>query len=145
MAGTTYTMSDQLAIPRLSETGITVARATRTSIVTLSASDIILGVKIPSGVFIIDGYISGTVDNTATVFKVGVQGLTDNNLGTLLTLSTTAGLKRFDGASLPVQLSMSDDNVLQYSYVTLTVNSSASLTQSSSINLVVEYARKGAI
>lgn len=144
----TYTASDQSAQPRMKETGAVVAMGRYQSTTTLSVSDIVFMVKVPHGSTIIDGYISGTIDNAGTIVKLGIIAgagtLVDNNLFTG-TLSATAVITRFTGTSLPIKVSLSDDAVPRFAWLTLTVNTNASLTVSSSFTVVVEYAAPGAI
>lgn len=133
------------ATPRLNWEGLTVARGQyNANGVTVSASDTYLMVKVPNGATIIDGYISGTAGNTATVFEVGVMGV-DNNIAATSTLSATAQLVRFNNGGLPLKVSLSDDAVPQWSWVFVTVASTASATATASIQLVVTYAANGAI
>lgn len=142
----TVTASDQLAMPRASHVGPCVARATYTQNgATLSASDIVLGVKIPNGAWITDGYISGNGGSSALILRVGVQSGANTTLLSLGTLSATEQMVRFNGGSLPFKVSLSDDAALQYSYVYLTVNTIASPTATGSIQLLVRYAMPGAI
>lgn len=133
------------ATPRLSYEGGTFARGEYVANGrTVSASDTYLMVKVPNGATIIDGYISGTAGNTATVFEVGVMGV-DNNIAALLTLSATAEVRRFNAGGLPLRVSLSDDAVPQWSWMFVTVASTGSATNTASIQLVVEYAAPGAI
>lgn len=133
------------AAPRLAVDGVTVARGQYTANgVTVSVSDTYLMVKVPNGATIIDGYISGTHGSTAGIFKVGVIGVADNNLGATMTLSATAQLVRFNGGELPVKISMSDDAVPQWRWVGLTFASGTS-TATASIQLVVSYLAPGCI
>jgi len=141
----TVTCSDQLATPRASHIGEIVARGTYTqSGATMSASDIVLAVKVPNGAMILDGYISGTSGAAATIFKAGVQSGTETQLLSLGTLSATAQLTRFNGGSLPFKVSLSDDANPQYTWVYLTCNAT-SATVTGSIQVVVRYAMPGAI
>lgn len=136
------------ATPRLSYDGPTVARGQYIANgATVSVSDAYLVVKVPNGATIIDGYISGNVGTAATVFKVGTVGTgqSDSALGTGMTLSATAQLVRFNGGSLPYKVSLSDDAVPQWAWVAVTVNSSASVCATASINLSITYAAPGAI
>lgn len=138
------TASSATAPVRLSETGINVAKATYTAGgATTSLSDTILFVKVPHGATIIDGYLSGHAGSGAVIFEVGVQG-TDNNLGSALTLSATAGKKDFNGGSMPVRVSLSDDAYPQWTYVFATV-AGGSVTTTASLQLVVTYVAPGAI
>lgn len=133
------------ATPRLSYEGNTVARGEYVANGrTVSVSDTYLMVKVPNGATIVDGYISGTAGNTATIFKVGVSGV-DNNLASLLTLSATAELRRFNNGALPLKISLSDDAVPQWAWVTVTVATSGSATNTASIQLIVDYCANGAI
>jgi hypothetical protein len=142
MATVTGTFAN--ASPRLSYEGMTVARGQYTANgVTVSVSDTILMVKVPNGATIIDGYISGTAGSGAIVFEIGVAG-TDNNLAAALTLSATAQLGRFNNGGLPYKVSLSDDAVPQWSWVTATVASGSACT-TASINLVVKYTAPGCI
>lgn len=136
---TTYTCSDQAAQPRANHVGVNAVRATRTSTTTLSVSDIVFAVKVPSGATIIDGYIKGTIDNAATIVKVGTGGVggTDSNLLSAGTLSATSQMKRFD--AVPFRVSVSDDAQPSWAWVYVTINTNASLTVSSSFDVVVEY------
>lgn len=140
----TVTGTFATATPRLSHEGVTAARGQYTAGgATVSVSDTYLMVKVPNGATIIDGYISGTVGTAATLFEVGIAG-TDNNLGSAMTLSATAQLVRFNTA-LPLKVSLSDDAVPQWSWVAVTVASSASVCATASINLVVKYVAPGCI
>lgn len=140
----TFTMSDQNAVPRSVHVGSNFAKGVYTAGGTLTASDIILGVKVPHGAEIVGGYISGHVDNAACVLKVGVSGA-DTALLSAGTLSATAQLTRFNGGSLPRKISLSDDANPQWQHVFLTVNSGGTDTATASIVLVVEYVMPGAI
>lgn len=134
----TFTASDQLATPRAVHAGLNVVRATYTQNgATLSTSDIILAVRVPHGALVIDGYISGTSGAAATILKAGITGA-DNALLSLGTLSATAQVRRFDGGSLPLRISLSDDAVPQWTWAFLTMNS-GSLTVTGSIQFVIEY------
>lgn len=133
---TTFTASDQTATPRKPHVGSYAIRSTYTANgTTISTSDIVLCMKIPTGTWVTDGYISGTSGAAASNFKVGVNG-TDNNLLSLGTLSATAQIKRFDGGTLPIKVSVSDDSATRYSYVFLTLNA-GSVTVTASIQVVV--------
>lgn len=145
MAALTYTATSTTAV-RLNERGVTYAMATYThgGATSLSASDIIYMVKVPTGCMILDGYISGTAGGDAMVFDVGIipggsggTSLTDNNLAAALTLSATAQMVRFN-AALPLRISTSDDAV-PYNWVQLTRTSGTS-TATASIVILVAYA-----
>lgn len=133
---TTFTASSQSATPRRVHVGAFPVRATYTANgTTISTSDIVLCMKIPTGTWVLDGYISGTAGSGASNLKVGL-GSTDNNLLSLGTLSATAGIKRFDGGTLPIKVSVSDDATTRYQYVFITHNG-GSLTATHSIQVVV--------
>lgn len=144
MAGTTYTASDQLAQPKANHIGINVAKAVYSSTTCLSASDVILMVKIPFNATIIDGYVSGTIDSAGSTIKCGYQG-SDAALMSTHTVSATSVLWRFDAVTMPVAIGGSDDAQPRYKYVIITVVATASVTASSSLTVVVEYAVQGAI
>ena len=144
MAALTYTATDTVNPPRLNHSGVTtvVARYTHGGATSLSASDLIYMVRVPNKVQILDGYITGTCGGDATVWDVGVssQGtFTDNNLGAALTLSETSALKRFNGISLPVKISLTDDASPLSTWVILTRTSGTS-TATASIVLTLSYA-----
>ncbi len=148
MAAGTYTATDTPNAARLVEISDTFARASfnLNGSGSLSASDIVYMARIPTGVRLIDGYISGTTGGQGTVWKVGVTGIngTDTILASALTLSDTAQMKRFDGGSMPFKVSVSDDAVQRFAWVYLTRTSGTS-TATASIQLVVNYAPVGAI
>ena len=147
MASVTGTFAN--ASPRLAYEGVTVARGQYTANgVTVSVSDSYLMVKVPNGATVIDGYISGTHGSAAASFQVGINNagtFADNNLLSLGTLSATAQLLRFDGGSLPLKVSLSDDAVPQWAWAVVTVAASASVCVTASINLVIKYAAPGAV
>lgn len=145
MAALTYTATSTTAT-RLNERGVTYAVATyvHNGATSLSASDVIYMVKVPTGCLILDGYISGTAGGDAMIFDVGIipggsggTSLTDNNLAAALTFSETAAIKRFN-AALPLRISTSDDAV-PYNWVQLTRTSGTS-TATASLVIVVAYA-----
>lgn len=146
MAALTYTATSTTAA-RLNERGVTIATAiyNHNGATSLSASDIIFMVKVPTGVVILDGYMAGTAGGDAMLFDVGIipggsggTTLTDNNLAAALTLSETSQMKRFNAGTLPLRISVSDDQV-PYNWVQLTRTSGTS-TATASITLVIEYA-----
>lgn len=137
---TTFTASAQNATPRKPHVGLFAVRSTHTAGgTTLSTSDIILCMKIPTGTWVVDGMISGTAGGGALNLKVGL-GSTDNNLLSLGTLSATAQVKRFDGGNLPIKVSVSDDASTRYQYVFITQNG-GSLTATHSVQVTVWCAR----
>lgn len=147
MAALTYTATDRPEPPRLVHISDTFARAqyVHNGATSLSGSDLIFMTKIPTGVWILDGYITGTTGSTANIFKVGVSGGggTETTLGGALTLGATAAMKRFDGATLPFKVSVSDDAANRFVWVYLTHTSGTS-TNTANISLVVNYAPIGA-
>lgn len=140
---TTRTASSQFAAPRASHEGLTVAKATITVAGTVSASEVILAIKIPHGATVLDGYISGMCNEGAHVWKVGTAA-DDDFAGALLTLSATAQMKRFDGGSMPFKVSLSDDANPQWTWLKLE-KVSGSATTTASIQVVVNYAMPGAV
>ena len=147
MAAATYTATDRPEPPRLVHISDTFARGTYThnGATSLSASDLVFLTKIPTGVYILDGYIKGTTGGDATVWKVGVSGGggADTTLNAAATLSATAGLKPFDG-NLPFKVSVSDDAANRFVWVYLTRTSGTS-TATASIDFVINYAPLGAV
>ena len=148
MAVGTFTATDTPNPPRLVEIAATFARAawTNDAAGSLSASDIVFMMRVPAGVWILDGYISGTTGGDGTVWKVGVTGIngTEGMLATGLTLSATAQMKRFNGLTLPFKTSVSDDAVNRFVWLYLTRTSGTS-TATASIQLVANYAPVGAV
>jgi len=139
----TVTGNFSTATPRLAYEGVTVARGQYVANgVTVSASDTYLMVKVPNGATIIDGYIAGTHGAASFLFKAGIVG-DEAALGLGMTLSATAQLQRFN-RTLPYKVSLSDDAVPQWAWVTVTPTS-RSVCVTASINLVVTYAAPGAI
>ena len=148
MAAGTFTATDTPSQPRLVEISDTFVRAVWTcgAAGSLSASDIVYMAKIPAGVYVLDGYISGTTGGDGTVWKIGCTGIngTEDILATGLTLSATAQMKRFNGLTLPFKTSVSDDAVNRFVWIYLTRTSGTS-TATASIQLVANYAPVGAI
>lgn len=141
----TYTASEQTATPRLNHVGINTAKSVYNGLITLS--DTILGVKIPTGATILDGYVSGTIGSATSIIKVGTTAggndLLSGNAGS--TMSDTPTIRRFDGGSMPKQISLSDDAATRYTWVYITVNTATSQSATSSLTLVVNYVAPGSI
>lgn len=144
MAVNTITASDITAQPRLSHEGLTTVRATaNVGGASTTLSDIYLMCKLPSHVWVIDGYLSGTHAVTASTFKVGISG-DDNAFLTLASISGTSQVTRFNGDTLPYKVSLSDSANPQWIYCFATMIAGSS-TLTSSINLVIQYAKTGAV
>lgn len=147
MAALTYTATDRPEPPRLVHISDTFARAAylHNGGTSLSGSDLIYMCKIPTGVYILDGYITGTTGSTANIFKVGISGGggSETTLAAALTLGATASMKRFDGSALPYKVSVSDDAANRFVWAYLTHTSGTS-TNTANITLVVNYAPIGA-
>lgn len=146
MAVWTLTSSDGiLQLPRLNQTGVTVAKAifNLEAQQSLSASDIIFCIKIPNQTWLLDGYITGTAGGDGTVFKLGTAADDDCCIkgGTL---SATTQMKRFDASVLPFKVSLSDSANPQYTWLFLT-RASGTSTATASINVFVTYAYDGVI
>lgn len=130
----TLTFSDQAAQPIQFHAGTTTVRKIYNTGGTLTASDVLLGVKVPSGCRITDCYLSGVVDNDATILKLGVNGgaefiASETFSATNLLFRATAGL--------PHLVSLSDNANPAFQYVTVTVNDGGTDTASASLELVV--------
>lgn len=143
--------------PRLVHAGINVAKGVFQSVLghagttsTITASDRIWMIALPANCVVIDGYLSGHVDNDATIYKVGAVGSTgtmSSTLATLLTLSATPTLKRFltsgGNAGVPMTMSASDD--VPIVYVAVECTTAGSNTTTVSLVLVLQYVAKGQI
>lgn len=133
----TRTFSDQLAQPRsLPNVGVIGTRAvySGTALGTLTASDVLLAAKIPTGHYLLDAYLQGHVDNDAIILKLGIAG--DATLIASETFSATALLFRATG-TIPQLVSLSDDANPQYSWATVTVNSGGTDTGTASLEFVM--------
>lgn len=145
MATTTLTGASSAVLPRLAHTGINVVQQVYTGAgATLSASDILLSVKIPNRATVVDAYIRGHGGATTTILKLGDSG-SDGRFG-LFTLIATDTLVRPTGAtSFPYTYALSDDAVNQFATLQITVSSAPSPTATSSFVLVVFYTAPGNI
>jgi hypothetical protein len=140
---TTATASNATAQPRLYHGGVTAARGAYTAGgTTISASHIILMCKIPNHVWVLDGYVAGVSGAADTVWKVGVVAETD--CGTVTLSSTGSQLVRFNSASLPFKVSLSDSANPQYKWLYLT-HSTGTTTATHSLQVMVQYAATGAV
>lgn len=146
---TTFTATGALAEPRLQHIGVNAAKANLSisTATTFLAADIVLGPAIPNGVTIIDGYMSGTIDNdaTGTDFKVGLDTVSNDNLATALTLNNVASLQRFNAGTLPVTLALTETDEPLQANVQAEVTSGGTEAATVDINIVVLYAGPGSI
>lgn len=147
MAAWTATATDTVNPPRKYHGGETVARAqyVHNGATSFSASDIIFMCRIPHGVYINDGYISGVVPSDATVFKIGISGGggAESTLNAAATLSATSQMVRFNGGGLPFKISLSDSATQRFVWLYLT-RTSGTATATASIQVVVKYSAIGA-
>jgi hypothetical protein len=151
MAGTTQTLTNAGPSyqPRAAHTGLQVAtQSYQYNGSTMSASDVLLMVKIPRHAKIMDWYINGNGGATTTVFKVGIQGVSDTALAATITLSATDALKRAGNGdslvtALPYTVTASDSNVNQFKIVQLLATTVSSATNTGSFTLAVFYAMDG--
>lgn len=145
MATTTLTGATSAVLPRLAHTGINCVQQVYTGNgATLSASDILLTLKIPNRATVVDAYVRGHGGATTTVLKLG-DTTTDGRFG-FFTLGATDTMVRPQGAAtFPHTYALSDDAVNQFATLQLTVNSAPSPTATSSFVLVVFYTAPGNI
>lgn len=151
MAGTTQTLTNASSAfnPRVNMTGVQcVTQEYKYNGSTMSASDVLLMVKIPRHAKILDWYLNGNGGATTTVFKVGIQGVSDTNLAATVTLSATDALKRAGNAdslvsALPYTVTASDSNAALYKIVQLLATTVSSATNTGSFTLAVFYAMDG--
>lgn len=144
MAVFTVTASDAAKQPRRVHVGTNVVRSHLNSAMlpaSFSASDIVLIAKVPNGALITDFYASGMVGGDGTVFKIGTLA-DDDAVGTVLTFSATAQLKRGEAATMPFRVSLSDDAV-QWTYLFAT-RISGTGTSTCSLQFVTKYVMPGA-
>lgn len=116
----------------------------------ISVSDRVWMVPLPSNCVVLDGYVSGHIDNDATVVKVGAFGPTgtmSSTLATLLTFSATPTLKRFftsgGNAGAPVTMSAAATIPSVFVGVEVTSIGAGSATTTVSLVMVLYYATKG--
>lgn len=128
--------------PTLQHEGVTAVRSAITTSSSLSASSIVLLAKIPNHTYVLDGYVAGTsAAADGTTFKVGV--VAESDLSAAITFSSTASsLKRFDAATLPVKVSLSDSANPQWTWLYLTHNA-GTITKTHSLVCVVQYMPTG--
>lgn len=151
MAGTTTTLANAQAniFPRTCHTGVQVVRQSyQYNGATLSASDMLLMMKIPRHAVILDWYLFGNGGATTTVFKVGLQGVSDTALSSAVTMSATDCIKRSGTTTaadpLPITVTTSDSNVAPWRVVQLLATTVSSATVTGSFTLAVFYALEGA-
>ena len=144
MAALTFTATLTPSQPRDLADGINIATAKYINLTgSLSASDVVLMLKLPEGATIIDGYLSGKIGGVAScVVKMGIGGAaaTDDDLIAAVTLSATTKLTRLDGtAGLPYQTpAIAAATYPKYNWLTVT-GASGSFTASISIQVAVTY------
>ena len=142
----TMTATFYAAQPPGNHEGLTVRRASfpgGTGVGSLTASSVMVAIKCPTDYYIVDGYISGHSGSAAFILKVGVAG-TENNLVETLTFSATRVSARFNGAVMPLLVSISDDEMPRYSNIQAVVNGNT-LTNTASIEIVAFLQRKGSL
>jgi hypothetical protein len=102
-------------------------------------------VKIPHGARIVDGWVKVVLPVDGAVITVG-DGGSANRYVLSQSVSTAVSLTRFNApAGFGNQYSFSDDAVIQFDTIDVTIVSAASVTVTCSIEVVVEYAMPGAI
>ena len=150
MAGTTTTLTNASASyqPRALHAGMQVAKQSYLfNGTTLSASDVLLMVKIPRHAKILDWYLFGNGGATTTVFKIGLQGVSDTSLTSAVTLSATDCLKRAGQTTvadpLPVNVTTSDSAANLFRIVQVLATTVSSATVTGSFTLAVFYAMEG--
>lgn len=117
---------------------------------TLSQGDVVLmpWARIPHGAVITDVKIGGQLINGTAILLPQIEvGSTTVNLGGSLTLSQGGGLPRNPGqptsfgesTNIPYVVSVSDDAVIRYATLKMTVQTVTSATTSASIVYMVTY------
>lgn len=142
----TVTASVQTAVPRVIHTGVIPAYATFTNDATFSTStsDLLLMVRVPDRAWITNGFIAGTIGNVASLVKVGTSGDDDCCL-VAGTLSATSQRQNFNAATLPFQVSLSDDVEPKWTWLRAEFTTSPSSCLTLSLKLYVEYSMPGAM
>lgn len=142
----TFTASSQTATPRVVHTGVIPAYATFTNGATFSTStsDLLFMVRIPDRAWITNGYLCGTHPSVAALVKVGTAADEDCCL-VAGTLSATSQRQNFNAATLPFQVSLSDDVEPKWTWLRAEFVTSPSSCLTLSVKVYVEYSMPGAM
>lgn len=122
-------------VPAYNEKGKFSRAFSYSSSATVSAADVILMGKVPSGVTVVDGYVSVTSGGDAVAASVGIDG----SLSAFFASATLAGdtVNRF-AKGIPYTVSVSDDATTRYELLKVAVD--GDITTSFTIKLVVDFA-----